>query len=390
MHVHIIQHTHKLLIAGIITIGILCIGSLGIGIYLEILRHSNNSSPSSSPTGGAPESLPAEDIPDEHDTLHESSDPQLRLLAAYEERLGRGFDSTILFADIPATNQDASAQASNMATVLKEYARQHVKPVVIFEPEGLDLRSLDRSVFQAYFTALKAQGITDQEIGVWAPFPEPNIPEWGSPADDVGNTDPQLFVKNFTMLVSSLKEQFTDAETLVLLDSATYPSHDIAYQHGSYAAEKLLEYVQDLDRDLVDAVGLQGFPWGEQGGELNYDPAVFLDADRAIALAKAADVKEVWLNSGTFSSMYDWDPALRIAVTHSKRERILSGIIRQAEQVRKAGLQVTVSIFAEDKSATEANWSYKDPAAWNVLQAFVHRAEDKGIGLTVFDLPKDL
>jgi len=388
MHVQNISHPYKLVVTGVMIAGVLSLGGLGVAVCIELLRGPGGPPSSHEPSNMPPPELPKEETPDRHETLAQSTDAQLRLLAAYEQRLGRGFSHNMLFADIPAAGQDISERVTRMAGILKEHERQGITPLVVFEPEKLDLRSVDKKTFEEYFAALKANGITDKEIGMWMLFPEPNIPEWSDPEADLGNTDPKLFVQNFTMAAAALKQTFPKAQTMLLLNGATYPSYDIHYTKGSFAKEDLLQYAQGLDRKLVDAVGLQGFPWGEQGDSLDYDPAVFLDADLAIALAKQLKIEKVWLNSGTFSSMYDWDPSRRVTVTDDLRGRILNGIAKQAEQVQNAGLAVTVNIFAEDKTATEANWSYDTDASWEVFQRFADRIEDRGIGLAFFDTPK--
>jgi hypothetical protein len=294
----------------------------------------------------------------------------------------------MFFRDMPATVAAAQEKAQQTARLLAEYARQGIKPLVVFEPEGLDLRTFDKQAFEHYFATLKSQGITDKDMGTWMPLPEPNIPAWGSPMDDFGNTDPALFVKNFTIVAKALKNAFPAARTAVLLDSATYPSYDANYVKGSYDKGKLLKYVDGIQRRLVDDVGLQGFPWGEKGGELRNNPAKFLDADLAIAIAKRLEVGKVWLNTGTFSSMHDWNPAMQVSVPNTQRGQILDGIAAQARQVQKAGFAVTVNIFAENKSETEANWSYADDASWQLFRNFADRTKGKGIGLALFDVPK--
>lgn len=367
--------------------GILSVGIIGVATSVELLGNLNTSPQGSSSAPLLPDQ-PKEGVSEQHQGLIHSPDPQLRLLATYEQRLGRGFSHVMRFSDMPIPGDEISEPATRMASVLKEHARQGVTPVVVFEPERLDLRSIDRDTFEEYFMTIKEQGVSSQEIGTWIPFPEPNIPEWGHPHADFGNTDPKLFVKNFSIVAAALKKVFPEAQTVLLLDSATYSSYDIDYTQGSYDKAKLLQYTKGLDPALVNAIGLQGFPWGEQGGQLNYDPAVFLDADLAIAVARQLGVEKVWLNSGTFSTMYGWDPDLRVTVSDSKRGRILTGIAKQAEQIQRAGLGVTVNIFAEDKTSTEANWSYMSASSWKVLQDFTHLVEEKGIGLVLFDMPK--
>lgn len=390
VHNNILQQ-NKWFAVGVIAVA-LVIGILGVNICYQVLHNLSDSRTRSGSTSQTPpmssKPAPKDETPLIHFGLLQSTDPQLRLLAQYERRLGRGFNSKMFFRDMPATVTAAQQKAAEIAPVLAEYAKQGIKPLVIFEPEGLDLRRLDKRVYEQYFKTLKSRGITDKAMGTWVPLPEPNIPEWGNPVNDKGLTDPALFVKNFTMVAQALKGSFPTAKAAVLLDSATYPNFDVNYRWGSYEKIRLLKYVEGFKPGLVDEFGLQGFPWGEKGGRLKYDPGRFIDADLAIAAAKRLAVKRVWLNTGTFSRMYEWDPALRVSVSNSQRARILEGIAVQARQVQQAGFAATVNIFAENKSATEANWSYADAASWNMFQNFVDRMESTGIDFTVFDAPK--
>jgi hypothetical protein len=349
--------------------------------------NTDSNTESKAPAAKPKESLPKIKMPAMHTGLRQSSDPQLRLLARHEQSLNRGFSANMIFADMPTTRAAAEAQAARLAPILKEHARYGIEPLVAFEPERADLRSLNKAVFTRLFAQLKTLGITSESMGAWLPLPEPNIPEWGAPGD-IGNTDPKLFAKNYTMIASELKKVFPAAETVLLLDSATYPVHDVNYTSGSYATDKLLKYVDGVPTRLIDAVGLQGFPWGERGIELKYDPARFLNAQPLIALARKAGTKNAWFNTGTFKSMYDWRPDLRVTVSATQRKEILAGIAAQVTKTQKAGLFVTVNIFAENKASTEADWSYGDTASKTVFKTFVTDMSKQGIGLTLFDSPK--
>lgn len=313
-----------------------------------------------------------------HFGLGQSANKQLVLLGDYEQRLKRGFSQMMFFVDVPLSMDEVAQKAEYTATVLLEFDKRNVEPLVILEAVNIDIRNVDSNIFDAYFRSLKTYGVTNQSIGLWAPFPEPNIPEWSSP-DDRGNTNPELFSENFAKAATPLKKTFTKAKTLVLLNGATYKSYDVDYIHGgSYEREDLLRYVEGLSADLVDAVCLQGFPWAPD----DFDAGRFLDADLAIAIAQELNVKEVRLNTGSFGRMYD------TVVPPEQRKAILNNIFRQARQIKQAGYNVTMDLFTEDKFDTpeNADWSYSTPEAWEVFREFVSRAPEKGINLTIFDL----
>jgi len=344
-----------------------------------ILPPSGPGQPSPIPSGPPPPEDEPMNAPDIHPGLAQSANSQLRLLGQYEARLGRGLNRMMVFAAMPADQAAAQEQAFALSSTLLEYQKQGIEPLIIFEPGTLDIRTMDSAVFSSYFKALKANGVTDKAIGTWAPFPEPNIPEWGDPAkNDKGNTDPELFKANFTMVIGAMRDVFPDAKAHILLDSATYPSYDHAYEHVSYEPQTLLRYVAGLEPGLVSELGLQGFPWEPA----NFDPVRFLNGDLAIAAAKELDVDLVSLNTGTFAVMG------QTVVTPAKRQEILNNILHEAHKMQDAGLNVAMNIFAENKAETEADWSYSDPAADDVFMRFVRSAERNSIDLSIFDTTK--
>lgn len=356
--------------------------ALVITLCLEAIRDIIH--PPSSPDHVLP--VPKDDDKDEpvpipalHIELPNSTDPQLQLLGQYEKRLSRGFDQMMLFRNIPLTVDDANKQAAAAAPILKEYARQGIKPLVIFEPTEVDLRSVDAAVFTAYFQALQANGIDNGSIGIWAPFPEPNIPEW-STGEDKGNTDPEIFKSNFTKAATSLKATFPEAKTVLLLNSATYQNHDVEYkQHASYDSEDLLKYAKGLPHNLADSACLQGFPWAPDA----FDAGKFLKADLAIALGKELGVHDIRLNTGTFGRMHD------TTVSAAQRSDILDDILQQARRIKRIGFNVTLDLFIENKydAAENADWSYPVGPDWDTFWRFVDTAGRKGMNIIIFDQP---
>lgn len=310
--------------------------------------------------------------------LATSSDSQLQVLADYERRLERGFDQMTLFQDMPHSAAEARDIAPSLATTLREYRRHDVTPMVVFEPQGVDLHSVDREVFDTFFETLRQNGVTEESIGLWAPFPEPNIPEWGD-STDTGNTSPELFRQNFTSAATALKEVFPDAKTVLLLNAATWQSHDTDYALSpSYDPAVLLRYAEGLPEGVADIAGLQGFPWEPA----DFDPeGAWLEADLAIALASEVGTTDVRLITGTFARMHD------TTVTSAQRAEILQRIFDQAGRVQAAGYDVTIDLFAQDKLASPENtdWSYSDESHAEVLDDFVQRAENQGMVLTIYD-----
>jgi hypothetical protein len=318
-----------------------------------------------------------------HEVLRSSLEPSLKRLADYEQHIGRGVDNAMLFQDMPKTTQVARSQAADFADVLKEYAHAGVSPLVVLEPQEIDLNQVSMDALKVYFDTLKAEGVTDESIGTWIPFPEPNIPEWHN-----ANTDPKIFVSNVTACAQLLRDRFPKVHVAVLLDSKTYPSGDTYWANGTYSQKELLKYASGFPKGLIDIAGLQGLMWeppANDEGEKVYDAATFLPAKSAIALAKKLEVQQVLLNTGTYASMHDYVEGGRVTATDDQRKQTLTTILDQATLVQQAGLLTTITLFAEDKRQTEADWSYgQSPASWAALKGFVDTASQKGLALSFF------
>jgi len=289
----------------------------------------------------------------------------------------------MLFQDMPKTTSVAKSQAVEFAAVLQAYGKGGVSPLVVFEPQGVDLKRVNTAALEAYFDALKGAGVTDEIIGTWIPFPEPNIPEW-----EGANTDPKLFVSNMTACARLLRDRFPGVHIAVLLDSKTYPSGDSYWAKGTYGEKELLAYASGFPEGLIEVAGLQGLMWEPEAkdeGEKVYDAATFLPASSAIVLAKKLGVQQVLLNTGTYASMYDYVQGGRVTATDADRKQTLATILDQAAIVQQAGLLTTVNLFAEDKRQTEADWSYgQSPESWAVLKGFADSVSQKGLGLSLF------
>jgi glutaredoxin-related protein len=316
-----------------------------------------------------------------------SSDPQLQLLASYEQQLTHRFNSMMMFTALPENAQDAVNLADDMSSSLTQFSKYGITPLVIMEPTyngGSQLADLSDitsqqslSNLQTYFETLKENGIIDQQMGTWVPLPEPDIPEWSG-----GVTTPSLFTQNFIGISNVLRSVFPTANLSVMLDSTAYPSGDIAEDEGSTATADLLPYVTGLPKGLVDSFGFQGFPWTPTDTPNNY-----LNASVAIALAHALGVSQVWLNTGTASEYQDATTGAITNVSTDTRAQQLSGVLTQASAIISAGYQVSINIFAQAKLAQDgADWSYTStPQQLAVLNDFINQASAQDIEISVFD-----
>jgi len=336
---------------------------------------------------GSAESPPKIEVPAPHADLVNSDNQQLALLGRYEQRLQRGFKELVLFRSLPESADQARDEARELASILHEYSAQGVQPHLIFEPTDQDVRALPFDAYRSLFVALRGTGITAAQLGTVTPLPEANTPLWGKKGrPQFGITDPALFVSNIGQFSNALRFSFPDATLGVLLDSQTYPNSDVGWSHGQYSS--LAPYLRDL-KGIARRFVLQGFPWmgptRDGNSARQFNPTVFLPSNMAIEAAALLGVREVTFNTGTFASRYDWSPADRVSVGAPERERLLQGIITQAEKLQMAGLAPRINLFAQDKRQVEADWSYGDEASWRVLSDFVARCGERNIDISLFD-----
>ena len=326
-----------------------------------------------------------------HRGMEQSSDPALRRLAAYEQRLGHGFSVNMLRTEMPRTRDEAEAQAKLMATTLKEYKKQGIPPLVMLQPtanngaEGIDLRTVNdaqhsdgydgyKDRWDHYFATMVAEGVTSEDMGTWVPFPTPNIPAWQD-----GVTDADVFKNNFVPVAQALKTHFTEARVSVLLDTTTYPNND--WSHGSTDNGNMLEYVTGLPKGLVDSIGIQGLPYAP--GD---NPATYLRASAATAAATRVGVKDVWLNTGSFSQRQDVSAGL-ITCDPQTRVQHLVGEWQQAQAVKQAGFNVSINVFAQNNfSQGGPDWSYPIDSApsMTMLKQGADAAAQAGIPISLY------
>lgn len=328
--------------------------------------------------------------------LAESLDPHLKKLAEYQEVCGSfATDKLMLFSAMPATADEAITMAKQMAGTLKEFSGRGVQPLVIVEPSSsqgqISFTQLKAGVYDtfltSYFQTLRAEGVTDNQMGTWVPLPEANLPYWQR--EDTTPADFGLIVSKY---LTTMKTVFPKAQGSVLLNSATYESTDFNWAEGDY--QSLLPYVNSIQPGLVDSFGLQGFPWAtvaDQTGPGIFDAAEFLNATLAKEAAARLGVKTIWLNSGSFGRKYTLDQSKTVTISAGKRKDILAGILTEADKLKNQGFSVSINLFAEDKSndAEATDWSYwssKDnlqPDA-AVFVEFANRTKENGIGLSLF------
>lgn len=316
--------------------------------------------------------------------------PEVRKFAEYENICRGAINRLMIFTAMPADTAEATDIAADVALKLKEFSRYKIGPVVVMEPVTSKgtisfsdfLSGAYDGALDTFYETLKRQGVTDEMMGIWAPFPEANIPVWG-------NTDPEQVAACIAKTAQTQKRHFPASQVTVLLDSKSYPSGQ-SWQGGGYRS--LVPYLRGIPGGLIDSFGLQGYPWPDP--DPDYDAGHFVNADLAIEAARYLGVKHVWINSGSFSEGKAYNGA-KITVTPTLRRQILQDIAAQAEKIRRAGFATAVHVFAEDKSRLSEgiNWSY-----WPTGQAgaspftegladFIGRLRQANIEVWLFDVP---
>jgi hypothetical protein len=335
--------------------------------------------------------------------LEQAKDPHLRKLAEYQAVCDSFVtDRMMVFTDMPKDELVARAAAKKMAETLKEFSYFGVKPLVIVEPVSewglIDFEEFGTGFYdewiRAYFSTLKSEGITNEMMGAWVPFPEANLPYWNH-----ANATPKDFAAIVNKYLSFMKAEFPQAKGSVMLNSATYDNDDFDWANGEYVS--LIPYVSGIQRGLVDSFGIQGFSWAPPAGSQRsgiFDAREYLNARLAMEAADALGTKEIWFNTGSFGSKYTLDEEKMITIEPGKRKDILNGILSEVATAQQKGYTVWINLFSEDKSrlAEATDWSYwKDYSDVanphrSVFIDFVTKAREMNLPLSLFDISREV
>jgi hypothetical protein len=324
-------------------------------------------------------------IPDLHDA-------QLSLLERYESKTGVA-PRMMEFIGFPQNTVEARIQAEKMAGVLQAWSAQNVHPLVIMEPTfnggntDMNLHKFQEGDYDealsTYFTTLKSLGITDKQMGIWVPFPEPNIPDWAG-----GVTDPELFISNTTKVAQAIKQEFPKSHVSIMLDSQTcLPSPDPSWANCATNDVGALTRYLGFKPGLINSFGLQGFTWDKQDS-----PETFLSGQTAVACARKLGVSHVWFNTGTFSRVNNPNGEGIVKADNSRRTQVLDGDLAQGEVVQAAGLTMDfINVFGQNNfepgsnGTGTADWQYNTRAGLGVLRAFSVAAGQRRIQVNIFD-----
>ncbi len=326
-----------------------------------------------------------------------SNDRHLLALVEYQDKCNSYVtDSLMFFTDFPYDNTSAEEKSTTIAKKLTDFSTNGIMPMVIVEPYVGDTEmqykdfingKYDGSL-ERYFSLLKSKGVTDKMMGTWVPFPESNTPNWANK-----DTEPNDFAIAVNKYLRVMKKYFPQAKGSILLSAITYEPNDLNWENGDYIS--LDPYVSNLDRTLINSIGIQGFPWVASASKTHIPSILraseFLQPDIAISVAQELRTRDIWINTGSFYSKYMNDEEERIFLTLNDRKAILDGILEVANYIKSYQLneyRVKINLFSEDKSeyAEATNWSYfQDNDSFNLFKEFVSEAEESSIQVSLFD-----
>lgn len=325
--------------------------------------------------------------------LDSSSDTQLKKLSQLQSICDSSASSNLMvFTEMPNSEISASRLATSLAAKLKEFKKYNITPIVVVEPItswGLvDFAEFNTGFYNdwiiSFFNRLKVEGIKEEDLGLWVPFPEANLPYWNK-----GDSKPEIFGSNINLYSKLIRKVYPKARLSILLNSVSYPSIDDKWENGKYLS--LIPYIKDIKPNTIESFGIQGFPWrSPKNVKLPtqiYDPLEFLNTKIAIESAEYLKLKSIWINTGTFRSKYTNDPTMIVTESSKIRSEILDEIINQALELKKKDYSVSINLFSQNKTDTSeaTDWSYWGTSAKDtdqhtvILKKFIQKLDTNKI-----------
>lgn len=322
---------------------------------------------------------------------------QLEKFNNYQEICNSYFANTMMtFIGMPINEEDVELLVKDIVQKLKDFDSHGIKPIVIVEPYSpttglINFVEYSRGTYQdvtlKFFERLKEEEVNDKMMGKWAPFPEINTPIWEN-----YESEPVNFALNVNLFLGSMKNVFPDAIGTILLNATSFENDDLDWNNGDYV--NFVPYLQNIDNDLVDSFGIQGFPWNSKANSGNknkiFDAGEFLQPNIAIAAAKELKTRDIWVNTGVYNSKYTGDTEELVSLSDIEIRSLLDSIyttLIAMQNYQENGYRITVNMFLEDKSNTNerTDWSLDDQYQKKLFAEFAKKLHVSNIDISIFD-----
>lgn len=320
-----------------------------------------------------------------------SSNDQLKIVQVYEQVCEAEFiDDMMIFTNMPISNEVAVKLADDMTVKLRDFESFNISPILIVEPDSewglIDFNEFATGLYDSwidvYFARLKSNGVTEKQLGLIVPFPEPQQDFWNN------NKDPDDFAKSINRYFKIVRKYYPKSRNGILLDS----------QVSEKDSSQLIAYTRLIEPNLISTVGLQGFPWhpyAEGDSRASVTTAEkFIPAEMLDEVAQSLGVKDVLMNTGSYRHRRAEDGG-NIAIPTQEREAILNTIVQEAKRLKDKNYTVTVNVFAENKlmSTEGVNWSYWDNKNFSketsshsaLFRRFITELKSDDIRISIFD-----
>ena len=300
-------------------------------------------------------------------------------------------DNLMIFSDIPNNLEKVSASIISLQSRIFEITKYNLIPLIVLEPTfenaNISFNKLASTEYNAiwdkYFSELvKFSPNLEAE---WIFLPESNTPIWDQSNFNI--SDFGLIINQFG---NNLKKYFPNNKLDLLFDSKSYDWSDKKWQKPSN--QNFNQYLTKINKKLINKLWLQGFPYLPRRSEMPANKQTirindYLNIEILKQSADYLEIKEVGINTGTFSQKYLLAKD-QINLTNDERENLQNSIIRIIQTLKNQGYTASLNLFLQNKLDTpeKTNWSYLDtPESIELFRQFIYKLNSNKIEISIFD-----
>ena len=152
------------------------------------------------------------------------------------------------------------------------------------------------------------------------------------------------------------------------------------------------QYLTKINKKLISKLWLQGFPYLPRRSEIPANKQTirindYLNIEILKQSADYLEIKEVGINTGTFSQKYLLAKD-QINLTNDERENLQNSIIKIIQTLKNQGYTASLNLFLQNKLDTteKTNWSYLDtPESIELYRQFIYKLNSNKIEISIFD-----